>query len=138
MRYMGLDLGAKTLGIALSDPSGIIANALMTVFFPEGDYEKAALEAIQIAEKHQVGKIILGHPKNMDGSSGFQAQISADFRNLLAQKTTVPVVLWDERLTTRIAHQTMASAKTRTKDKKQKVDQLAATILLQSYLDSGK
>ena len=138
MRYMGLDLGTKTLGVSLSDPSGIIANALTTVFFPEGDYEQAAREAIAIVDKQQVGKIVLGHPKNMDGSSGFQARLSADFRDLLSQKTAVPVVLWDERLTTRIAHQTMTSAKTRTKDKKQKVDQLAATILLQSYLDSGK
>ncbi len=136
MRSMGLDLGTKTLGVALSDPSGIIAQGLMTHFFPEGDYEHAAAFALELIGKHQVGAVILGHPRNMDGTSGFQAQISEAFQARLAQMTTVPVILWDERLTTRIAQFALRGAKP--KDKKQKVDQLAAAVLLQSYLDSKK
>lgn len=138
MRYMGLDLGSKTLGVAFSDPSGIIASAYGTHVFSDGDYIEAAKHAAKLIDEHKVGKVILGHPKNMDGSTGFQARISENFKSTLENLTSVPVVLWDERLTTRIANQTMYQAKTKQKDKKHKVDQLAAAVLLQSYLDSGK
>lgn len=138
MRYMGLDLGSKTLGISLSDPSGIIANAFGTFTFADGDYLEAINHTLNLIKSHNVGKVVLGHPKNMDGSTGFQAKVSENFKLELEKATSVPIVLWDERLTTRIANQTMFQTKTKRKDKKQKVDQLAATVLLQSYLDSGK
>ncbi len=138
MRYMGLDLGSKTLGISLSDPSGIIANAYGTFTFSDGDYQDAIKQTLELINNQKVGKVVLGHPKNMDGSTGFQAKISENFKLELENKTTVPIVLWDERLTTRIANQTMFQAKTKRKNKKHIVDQLAATVLLQSYLDSGK
>ncbi len=138
MRYMGLDLGSKTLGISFSDPSGIIANAYGTFTFSDGAYQEAINHTLGLIISQKVGKVVLGHPKNMDGSSGFQAKISENFKLELENNTTVPIVLWDERLTTRIANQTMFQTKTKRKDKKHKVDQLAATVLLQSYLDSGK
>ncbi len=138
MRYMGLDLGSKTLGIALSDPSGIIANAIGTISFAEGNYADAINKTLDLAISHHVDTIVLGHPKNMDGTQGFQARIAENFKSELERRTNVNVLLWDERLTTRIANQTMIAVGTKRKDKKLKVDQLAATIILQSYLDSRR
>jgi putative Holliday junction resolvase len=135
MRYAGLDLGRKTLGIALSDPSGIIAQAYTTYVFSEGDYQEPAAKVVALIKEQNIGTIVLGLPKNMDGSVGFQARESENFADLLKAMTTVPIILWDERLTTRMAQHTMTSVKTKTKQKKHKVDQLAASILLQSYLD---
>ncbi|MFA5466640.1 MAG: Holliday junction resolvase RuvX [Candidatus Izemoplasmatales bacterium] len=138
MRYLGLDLGSKTLGIAMSDPSAIIAQAYETFTFTEGNYQAAANRVRELIEEHMVKGIVLGLPRNMDGSLGFQGKISEEFQKLLKGMTDVPVTLWDERLTTRMAQQTMTKVKTKTKHKKQKVDQLAATILLQSFLDRQK
>ncbi len=138
MRYLGLDLGSKTLGIAMSDPSGIIANGIRTFNFAEGNYGEAIEYTLQLIISHQIGSVVLGHPKNMDGSIGFQARISESFRDQLAERTSVPVILWDERLTTKIANQTLYDACAGRREKKSKVDQLAATVLLQSYLDSRK
>lgn len=138
MRYMGLDLGSKTLGVSLSDPSGIIASSYETFRFQEGEYALAIQYVLQLIESMKVGTIVLGHPKNMDGSQGFQAKVSEDFQGALKVKTPVPVILWDERLTTKMARQVMVDTKTKRKDKNMKVDQLAATVLLQSYLDSRR
>ncbi|HOP56765.1 MAG TPA: Holliday junction resolvase RuvX [Bacillota bacterium] len=138
MRYLGLDLGSKTLGIAMSDPSGIIANGITTFNFAEGNYGEAIEYTLQLIISHHIGTVVIGHPKNMDGTCGFQARISENFRDELARRTSVPAVLWDERLTTKIANQTLYDACAGRREKKSKVDQLAATVLLQSYLDSRK
>ncbi|MGI6392234.1 MAG: Holliday junction resolvase RuvX [Candidatus Izemoplasmatales bacterium] len=138
MRYLGLDLGTKTLGIAMSDPSGIIASAYETFIFAENDYESAARKVVSLVQEFKIKGIILGLPRNMDGTLGFQAHRSEDFQTRLSAMVTVPVILWDERLTTKVAEQTMTKAKTKTKHKKQIVDRLAATILLQSYLDKQR
>ncbi|MBN2504246.1 MAG: Holliday junction resolvase RuvX [Bacilli bacterium] len=138
MRFMGLDLGSKTLGVALSDPSGIIASAIGTFSFAEGNYLDAINKTLDMIISHNVELVVLGHPRNMDGSLGFQAKIAENFKRELELKTKVQVVLWDERLTTKIANQAMFLTKTKQKDKKKKVDQIAAAIILQSYLDSRK
>ncbi|MDD3957411.1 MAG: Holliday junction resolvase RuvX [Candidatus Izemoplasmatales bacterium] len=138
MRVLGLDLGSKTLGMALSDPSAILATGIGTLRFPEHDYDQALHELMQVIEREKVGKIILGHPKNMDNTSGFQAQVSEEFKQKIEGQCDIEVVLWDERLTTRMAHHALFQTHSKRNTKKQKVDQIAATVLLQSYLDSRK
>jgi putative Holliday junction resolvase len=138
MRILGLDLGTKTLGIALSDPSGIIAFGIETYRFSEGDLAKAITYVLEIIPKNHVEQIVLGYPKNMDSTIGSQARLSEEFKSLLEEKSSVPVFLWDERLTTRSAHRVMTETNTRKQQKKAKVDQIAATFILQSYLDSRK
>lgn len=138
MRYLGLDLGTKSLGVAMSDPSGIIASAYQTFTFAQDDYDSAAKTVFLLVEEFKIAAIVLGLPRNMDGSLGFQAHRSEGFKARLMTELKIPVILWDERLTTRMAEQTMTKTKTKTKHKKQKVDQLAATILLQGYLDKQR
>jgi putative Holliday junction resolvase len=138
MRVLGLDLGSKTLGMALSDPSAILATGIGTLRFPEHDYDYALHELMQVIEREKVGKIILGHPKNMDNTSGFQAQVSEEFKQKIEGQCDIEVVLWDERLTTHMAHHALFQTHSKRNTKKQKVDQIAATVLLQSYLDSRK
>lgn len=138
MRALGLDLGSKTLGIALSDPSMILASGIETFRFDEGNYQIPLDYIVKFIDNNKVEIVVLGHPKNMDGSSGFQAKISESFKEKLESMSSVKVVLWDERLTSKIANMTMVSFDLSRKKQKEKVDKLAATVILQSYLDSRK
>lgn len=138
MRALGLDLGSKTCGIAMSDPSMILASGIETFRFEEGNYELPLDYVKHFIDNNKVELVVLGYPRNMDGSSGFQAKISEDFKTRLEQLTTAKVVLWDERLTSRMVHQVMMMANMNSKKRKEKVDKLAATVILQSYLDSRK
>lgn len=138
MRVLGLDLGSKTLGIALSDPSAILASSIETFRFEEGKYEIALDYIKKFIDNNKVNVVVLGLPKNMDGSTGFQGQISIDFKNRLVEMTGLEVILWDERLTSKIAHYALTKSNIKAKNQKQHVDKLAATVILQSYLDSRK
>lgn len=138
MRALGLDLGSKTCGIALSDPSMILASGIETFRFEEGNYQIALDYIKDFIDNNKVELVVLGLPKNMDGSSGFQAKISEDFKTNLEMMTSAKIVLWDERLTSRMVHQVMMSANMNSKKRKEKVDKLAATVILQSYLDSRR
>ena len=140
MRYIGLDLGTRTVGVAYSDLSGTIALADQTYRFNEKDRAKtleSALKYVKIVVEEKKGeKIVLGLPKNMDGSIGFQAQYCLDFKAMLEEHIKLPVIMIDERMTSRMAHNTMLKADMSRNKRKQNVDKLAATIILQSYLDS--
>lgn len=138
MKIVGLDLGSKTLGIAVSDPSMTIATKLSTITFANNDFEYAIKELFAILKVEEVELFVLGLPKNMDGSLGFQAQTSIRFKEMLEKKFKKNVVLWDERLTSKMAESMMISANLSRKKRKTKVDFVAATIILQSYLDSRK
>ena len=138
MKIVGLDLGSKTLGIAISDPSNIIANKLETITFTNNDFEYAIERLFAILKDEDIECFVLGLPKNMDGSLGFQAQVSIDFKEMLVKKFEKDVILWDERLTSKMAESMMISANLTRKKRKTKVDFVAATIILQSYLDSRK
>jgi putative Holliday junction resolvase len=138
MKIVGLDLGSKTLGIAISDPSKIIATKLSTITFANNDFEYAINELFAILKDVEIEKFVLGLPKNMDGSIGFQAQSSISFKARLEEKFKKDVVLWDERLTSKMAESMMISADLSRKKRKTKIDFVAATIILQSYLDSRK
>jgi len=138
MKIVGLDLGSKTLGVAVSDPSKTIATKLTTITFLNNDFEYAIKELFAILKDVDIEMFVLGLPKNMDGSLGFQAQTSIRFKDLLEVKFNKPVILWDERLTSKMAESMMIQADLSRKKRKTKVDFVAATIILQSYLDSRK
>ncbi len=138
MKILALDLGERTLGIAISDPTQTLARGIENFRF-ENDDEAAPLNRVlKILEEEPVEKIVLGHPKNMDGSAGPQAKKSETFKERLEEKTDVDVILYDERLTTRMASKTMIMSKKNRKSRKRTIDQTAATLLLQNYLDSKK
>ena len=135
-RVIGLDLGTKTLGIASSDIFQMIASSYKTINFTTSNYDFAINELKKVIKELDPEKIILGLPKNMNGSIGSQAQTSLDFKSLLEKETNLEVIMIDERLTTKMAHNIMIKADLSRKKRKTKVDKIAATLILQTYLDS--
>ena len=135
MKYIGLDLGSRTLGVAISDEMGILARAYDTLRFRDDDYEKAIEYTIDICKKEKVSTVVLGLPKHMNGDEGVRAQISFDFKAKIEKRSDIKVVLMDERLTTVIVDKAMISANVRRKDRHEKKDEMAAVVILQNYLD---
>ena len=135
MRYMGLDLGSKTLGIAISDTTKTIANVLTTLRFCNEDYASLLEPLKSIIEDNSISKIILGYPKNMDNSIGKRALITLEFKELLEKEFGLEVVMEDERLTSVISNNILLEADLSRKKRKRKVDGVAAEVILQSYLD---
>lgn len=136
MRILGLDLGSKTVGMAVSDFLGIIANPIGTLRIEENNLDQA-LELVKAEVKKQgAEKIVLGLPKNMNGSIGFQAEYCLKFKEMLETELKLPVIMIDERMTSTMANNIMLKADMSRNKRKQNVDKLAATIILQSYLDS--
>ncbi len=136
MRILGLDLGSKTLGVAVSDELGWTAQGIETIKINEDsrDYQLGRLS--EIIEQHSVEKIVLGMPKNMNGTIGPRAEASQRFSEILTKKFDLPVILWDERLTTMAAEKMLISADVSRKKRKQVIDKMAAVMILQGYLDS--
>ena len=137
MRVVGLDLGSKTLGIAMSDALGMMAHGVETFPFTTAHYKHAILHLVEFVEKESVAKFILGIPKNMDGSEGERAAISRRFAEKLKVATGLPVILWDERLTSMQAQRVLIDGNVRRENRKAHIDKLAAVIILQSYLDAN-
>ena len=137
MRYLGLDLGSKTLGMALSDKTGLIASSLKIVRHNE-EYDKLVDEVIKVVNEYQVDTIVLGLPKNMNNSIGFKGELSIEFKEKLENVLDIPVILEDERLTTKEAENILISNDTSRKKRKKVIDSMAASIILQSYLDKRK
>jgi putative Holliday junction resolvase len=135
MRILGLDLGSKTLGMAISDFLEVIANPIGTIHFSENDLETALTETEKVVKANDVKKIVLGLPKHMNGDIGKQAEYCLEFKRMVEEKLGLEVVLIDERLTSRMAEKVMITADMSRNKRKQNVDKLAATIILQSYLD---
>ncbi len=135
MRKLGLDLGNKTLGIAISDELGFLARGLETFRFEEKDFDKALDYTIDIISTYNIDGVVLGLPKNMDGSIGEQGQICLDFKAKLEEKTTIPITMWDERLTSKMASNMMISQNLKKKQRKKDIDKMAAVIILQGYLE---
>ena len=132
MRYMGLDLGTKTLGISLSN--GIIASVYGTLRHNE-EYDRIANEVKDLAIEKKVDVIVLGFPKNMNNTIGERAEITLKFKEKLEELTKLPIELEDERLTSKVANDVLISADTSRKKRKERVDGMASVIILQSYLD---
>ena len=134
MRYLGLDLGSRTLGIAISDQSGTIARSLR-IIRNEENYDLLISEIKKIIEEEKVDAIVLGYPKNMNNSIGIKAKLSETFKEKLEKNCNLNVYLQDERLTTKQATDILISNNTSRKKRKKVIDSMAATIILQSYLD---
>lgn len=137
MRYIGLDLGSKTLGIAISDMTKTIAGTYKTLRHDE-EYDRLVDEVKKIVEEEKIEKIILGLPKNMNNTIGFKGELSYKFKSMLEEKISCEVVLVDERLTTVEVEKMLIRNDTSRNKRKKVVDSLAATLILQTYLDSQK
>ena len=135
-RYLGLDLGTKTLGISISDTTHTIATALKTIRFNENDYPLNELESI--INEYNISKIVLGLPKNMNNTMGDRCETTINFKEKLINLFNIEVVLQDERLTTVEATNYMLEANLSRKKRKKKIDSLAANIILQTYLDKER
>lgn len=132
MRYIGLDLGTKTLGISMSN--GVIATNYKTLRHNE-DYDYLVDEVKKLVDEEHIDKIILGFPKNMNNTIGERANITLLFKEKLEKAVNKEVILEDERLTSCVANQVLIKADTSRKKRKEKVDGVASVIILQSYLD---
>ncbi len=137
MRYLGLDLGTKTLGISISDRTNTIANAYKTIRFEE-DYDLLLEPVKQIVEVENISTIVLGLPKNMNNTIGPRASIAIDFGKKLSDYLHIPVVMQDERRSSVEANYYLIEANMSRKKRKKKVDSVAANIILQTYLDKRK
>ena len=136
MRIMAIDYGDGRIGLALSDPTGTLCGSAWTL--AEWDQERAAEQVCAAASEHGAERLVLGLPKNMDGSEGPRAEKSRAFRALLEEKSGLEVVLWDERLTTVQAHAILHAVGKKEKKHRQNVDAVAASLILESYLGSLK
>lgn len=137
MRVMGLDFGSKTVGVAISDPLGITAQPIEIVRRKSENKLRQTLARLEeLIKEYQVTRLILGLPKNMNNTLGERAQKSLEFKEMLERRTGLPVIMWDERLTTVEANRAMMEGKVRREDRGRYVDALAAVLILQGYLDS--
>jgi len=137
MRYLGLDLGSRTLGIAISDATGFIASSYKTIRHNE-EYDRLLEEVVNIVKEKNIEGIVLGFPKNMNNTIGPKGELSLDFKEKLEKLVDIPVYLQDERLTTKSATDLLISGNVSRKDRKKVVDSVAATIILQSFLDQER
>lgn len=136
MRIMGLDYGSKTVGVAVSDPLGLTAQGIEIVRRKSENKLRQTLARIEeIAKEYSVEKIVLGFPKHMNNDIGERAEKSLEFKEMLERRTGLPVVMWDERLTTVEADRTMMDTGIRRENRKEYVDMIAAVFILQGYLD---
>ena len=133
MTYLGLDLGSKTCGIAISDRTGLIATSLEVIRY--NDYDELINKLNNIVISRNVDAFVLGNPKNLDGSLSKRSEITLEFKDLLLKKFNMEVIMQDERLSTVEAERMLISNNTKRKNRKQVIDKIAATIILQSYLD---
>ena len=134
MRYLGLDLGTKTLGLSISDELGFIATGYKILRHNE-DYESLIPLLKEIIEEKNIKEFVLGFPKNMNNSVGQRAEITLLFKEKLEAAFHLPVHLEDERLTTKVAENLLIQNDTSRKKRKKVIDSVAATIILQSFLD---
>ena len=136
MRIMGLDYGSKTVGVAVSDALGLTAQGIEIVRRKSENKLRQTLARIEeIAKEYGVEKIVLGFPKHMNNDIGERAEKSLEFKEMLKRRTGLPVVMWDERLTTVEADRTMMETGIRRENRKEYVDMIAAVFILQGYLD---
>ena len=137
MRILGLDYGSKTVGVAVSDPLGLTAQRLDTIWRKQENKLRQTLARIkELVDEYQIEQIVLGYPKNMNNTVGERAEKALEFNEMLEKRTGLPVIMWDERLTTVEADRTLMEAGVRRENRKQYLDGLAAVFILQGYLDS--
>lgn len=136
MRILGLDYGSKTVGVAVSDPLGLTAQAVETIWRKQENKLRRTLARIEeLIQEYQAERIVVGYPKNMNNTVGERAEKSLEFKEMLEKRTGLPVLMWDERLTSVEANRTLMEAGVRRENRKQYMDGLAAVFILQGYLD---
>nr|WP_317282411.1 Holliday junction resolvase RuvX [uncultured Sellimonas sp.] len=137
MRIMGLDFGAKTVGVAISDPLGLTAQGIETITRKQENKLRQTLARIEeLIKEYEVEKIVLGFPKHMNNDIGERAEKTMEFKEMLERRTDLAVELWDERLTTVSAERILIESQVRRENRKQYIDKIAAVFILQGYLDS--
>lgn len=132
MRYLGMDLGTKTLGLATSDKLGIIASPFKLLKY--SDINNLVLDVLKVIEEEKIDALVLGLPKNMDNSLGYAAERSLNFKKLLEEKCNLPLYLVDERLSTVEAENMLINNNVSRKKRKEKIDGVSASIILDTYL----
>lgn len=136
MRIMGLDFGSKTLGVAVSDPLGLTAQPVEIIRRKSENKLRQTLARLEeLVHEYQVTQFVLGFPKNMNNTLGERASKSLEFQEMLKRRTGLPVIMWDERLTTVEANRAMMEGRVRREDRGRYVDAIAAALILQGYLD---
>ena len=139
MRIMGLDFGSKTVGVAVCDPLGITAQMVETIFREkESKLRRTLARIVELVREYEIEAIVLGYPKNMNNSQGERVRKTEEFQESLKTRTGLEVILWDERLTTVAAERVLMECGVRRENRKEKVDQIAAAMILQGYLDCLK
>ena len=137
MRVMGLDYGSKTIGVAISAPLGLTAQGIEIIRREEENKLRKSLRRIEeLIKEYQVEEIVLGFPKNMNNTIGERAEKSLQLKETLERRCKLPVIMWDERLTTVEANRTLMESKVRRENRSKYVDMIAAVFILQGYLDS--
>lgn len=136
MRIMGLDFGSRTVGVAISDSLLLTAQGIEIIRRKEENKLRQTLARIEeLIVEYEVEEIVLGLPKNMNATEGIRVELTGEFKEKLERRTGLPVVFWDERLTTVAADKAMMEAGIRRENRKDYVDKIAATLILQGYLD---
>lgn len=139
MRIMGLDYGSKTVGVAVSDPLMITAQGIEIIRRDsENKLRKTLARIEELIKEYDIEKIVLGLPKNMNNTIGDRAEKTLEFAQMLERRSGLDVIMWDERLTTVAAHKAMTDAGIKDKDRDKYVDSIAASLILQGYMDSNK
>ncbi len=136
MRIMGLDVGTKTVGVAISDALGWTAQGIETVKIDEEAGEFGIERIKELVTEYAVTEFVVGYPKNMNNTVGPRGEASENYKKLLEETFGLPVKLWDERLTTMAAERMLIEADVSRKKRKQVIDKMAAVMILQGYLDS--
>lgn len=137
MRIMGLDFGSKTVGVAVSDAMFVTAQGVETIPRKSpGKLRQTLARVEELIVEYQVEQIVLGFPKNMNNTEGERCEKTLQFKEMLERRSGLPVVLWDERLTTVAAERTLMESGVRRERRKSYVDKIAAVLILQSYLDA--
>lgn len=133
---MGLDVGTKTIGVAISDEMGWTAQGIETITVQSEEDEKGITRLKELITQYEIDKIVVGLPKNMNGTIGERGEACQAFAETLKRLLDLPVILWDERLSTMAAERLLISADMSRKKRKKVIDKMAAGLILQSYLDS--
>ncbi|WP_067837190.1 Holliday junction resolvase RuvX [Amphibacillus sediminis] len=136
MKKMGLDVGSKTIGVAISDALGWTAQGLTTIKWDEADFSSADQQLASIIEEHHVSEFVVGLPKHMNGSIGDRGEIAKSYAQYLENKFNIKATLWDERLSTMAAERVLLEADVSRGKRKKVIDKMAAVMILQGYLDS--
>lgn len=132
MKVLAIDYGDARTGVAISDPTGLLAG--FTTVIHSHDAKKVTRQLTQLVAEHGVERLVMGYPRNMDGTEGVRAELYRDFAGQVEQATGMEVVLWDERRTTVDAHRILTETGNFGKKRKNKVDAVAATLILEGYL----